>query len=256
MTLPFDLPVLSLPSRPINGHSRIKNTTILFRPHTSYISTRGKTPKVAYSLPSFSEGWYRCDGTTPPPKGDEANLWLPFDTHGGGKQNQAVYQVYTILRGSLSCLCPPSSFLKTTAAYIHINYAKSIDKETTPRVGLLAAKSSRFLRNLSRSFPSSYTTPSPAISCFPGASTGQIPSLTLHKNNDEQNIPYSQGAGCRTERGPRCRLAICDDIRISTSFCGTEQRRPCFIWCVCTRSLHVLGARCTYSVEATKRGAC
>jgi len=195
MTLPFDLPVLSLPSRPINGHSRIKNTTILFRPHTSYISTRGKTPKVAYSLPSFSEGWYRCDGTTPPPKGDEANFWLPFDTHGGGKQNQAVYQVYTILRGSLSCWCPPSSFLKTIAAYIHINYAKTIDKETTPRVGLLAS-SSEICPVLSL-----LHTPPQALRylAFQAPAQAKFPALPFTKTTTSKRypIPRVQGAGRR-----------------------------------------------------------
>jgi len=84
---PFDLPVLSLPSRPINGHPRIKNTTDSFRPHLSKLNSRRHPKTIAYSLSPFSKAG------TDVMEQRLLQKWLPFDTHGGGKQNQVFGRV-------------------------------------------------------------------------------------------------------------------------------------------------------------------
>ena len=112
-----------VPSRRVQSMAFQASSTRQFHfDHTLLIfQLEERHPKtIAYSLPSFSEGWYRYDGTTPPPKGDEGNMYGCLLTHMAGRRQTTqvwvVYQVYTILRGSLSGLCHPSSFLKATAA--------------------------------------------------------------------------------------------------------------------------------------------
>jgi hypothetical protein len=124
--------------------------------------------------------------------------WLPFDTHGGpGGKHSMFWRVLGIIHHpswarSLSCFCPPGSFMQATAAI----YTITAPKSTTTRgcrgwVGLACLLQQNRLppKFVPRSFLSSYTSQARAGDiCFPGASMRISPTLNFSPNNAEQKI--------------------------------------------------------------------